>query len=175
MTINSLLDKLFRRHNKELLAFAQRQSSLITAEDIAQEAFLRLLQHPDLASIENPRAYLFKTAANLSKNLYEYDQVRHRYHNDQAIDADSMPSLSSGPDTTLAAQQQLEYFVAILGQLPEIYQHAFVLHKFDALSYPQVGEALGISAKSAQRYILKAWQHLLLNLDKEFFDENLTQ
>jgi len=171
MTWHYLLDKLFRKHNRELLAFAARQASPHSAEDIAQEAFLRLMNHPDLAAIDNPRAYLFKTAANLSRNLYDYDQVRQRYHSEQPVDAESLPSSAPSLDTAIAAQQQLERFLAVLGQLPEVCQHAFVLNKFDGLSYAEVAEALGISAKSAQRYVLKAWQHVLQNLGEEFFGD----
>lgn len=174
MTWQHLLDKLFRKHNRELLVFAERQTSAQAAEDLAQEAFLRLMNHPDLASIDNPRAYLFKTVANLSKNLYDYDQVRRRHHADEVIDADQVPAPAPSLEAEVAARQQLERFLAVLGELPEACQHAFVLSKFDGLGYPQVGEALGISAKTAQRYVLKAWQHLLRGLDDEFFDRDLT-
>jgi RNA polymerase sigma-70 factor (ECF subfamily) len=60
-------------------------------------------------------------------------------------------------------------------QLPEVVQHAFILSKLDGLSYPDVAEALGISSKSAQRYVLKAWQHLIQHLGHDFLGDNLTR
>ena len=174
MTINGLLDKLFRRHKKELLAFAERQGNACIAEDITQESFLRLMQHPDLASIENPRAYLFKTVANLSKNAYDYEQVRMRYLPDEPIELNHVSSPLPALESTIAAQQQLERFIAIMTLLPEPVQHAFILSKLDGLTYAEVAEALGISSKSAQRYVFKAWQHLIQHLDNDFLDDNLT-
>jgi RNA polymerase sigma-70 factor (ECF subfamily) len=58
--------------------------------------------------------------------------------------------------------------------LPEAYQHAFILNKFEGLSYQEVAVSLAISSKSAQRYIIKAWQHLLQHLGDDFFDDDLT-
>jgi RNA polymerase sigma-70 factor (ECF subfamily) len=174
MHINGLFDILFRRHSKELLAFAKRQLSYNVAEDIVQEAYLRLMQHPDLASIQNPRAYLFKTTANLSNNLYDYDQVRLRHHSDEPIDLDTLISPLPGPEVTTNSLQHIEQFLSVLGQLPEVCQHAFILNRFDGLSYQEVAVSLSISSKSSQRYVLKAWQHLIQHLGDEFFDDDLT-
>ncbi|PKD41001.1 RNA polymerase subunit sigma-24 [Methylomonas sp. Kb3] len=173
--MNTLLDKLFRRHGKELLAFAERQSNVTIAEDITQEAFLRLMQHPNLPAIENHRAYLFKTAANLSKNAYDHEQVRLRYTPDELVELEQLVCQLPAPETTVAIQQQLERFLSVLLQLPEVVQHAFILSKLDGLSYPDVAEALGISSKSAQRYVLKAWQHLIQHLGHDFLGDNLTR
>lgn len=174
MTINGLLDKLFRRHKQELLAFAERQGNARIAEDITQESFLRLMHHPDLASIDNPRAYLFKTIANLSKNAYDHEQVRMRYLPDEPIELHQIVSPAPTLESTLEAHQQLERFIEIMSLLPEVVQHAFILSKLDGLTYTEVAYALGISSKSAQRYVFKAWQHLIQHLDKDFLDDNLT-
>jgi RNA polymerase sigma-70 factor (ECF subfamily) len=132
------------------------------------------MQHPDLASIENPRAYLFKTVANLSKNAYDYEQVRMRFLPDEPIELNHVSSPLPALESTIAAQQQLERFIAIMTLLPEPVQHAFILSKLDGLTYAEVAEALGISSKSAQRYVFKAWQHLIQHLDNDFLDDNLT-
>jgi RNA polymerase sigma factor (sigma-70 family) len=174
MRINGLFDILFRRHSKELLAFAERQLSYNVAEDIVQEAYLRLMQHPDLTSIQNPRAYLFKTTANLSNNQYAYDQVRLRHHSDEAIDLDTLISPLPGPEGATNSRQHIEKFLSVLGQLPEACQQAFILNRFEGLSYQEVALSLGISCKSSQRYVLRAWQHLLQHLGDEFFDDDLT-
>lgn len=172
--MNSLLDLLFRRHNKELLAFAERQPIGHAAEDIVQEAFIRLMQHPDPTSIENPRAYLFKTTANLSANQYQYDQVRNRRHSEEPIDPETLTSPLPGPDALIDGNLRVEKFMAVLEQLPEVCQHAFILHRLEDLSYAEVGKSLGISAKTAQRYVLKVWQHCIHHLADELFDDDLS-
>ena len=92
------------------------------------------MQHPNLAAIENHRAYLFKTAANLSKNAYDHEQVRLRYKPDEPIELDQLVCPLPALESTIAGQQQVERFLSILTQLPEVVQHAFILSKLDGLT-----------------------------------------
>jgi DNA-directed RNA polymerase specialized sigma24 family protein len=48
---HDLLNNLFHHQGKELLAFAGWRAGDFSAEELVQEAYLRLLQHPELASI----------------------------------------------------------------------------------------------------------------------------
>lgn len=163
-SIRGLFDVLFRRHSGELLNFAERQMGGDDAEDIVQEAYLRFFQHPDPSSIENPRAYLYKTTANLGKNRFRAESVRRGAAHEEAVDPDSLASSAPEPEAVTDGVIRLERFVEVLDELPEMHRHAFVLHKMEHLSYAEVAEALGISPKTAQRYILKAWQHCLMRL-----------
>lgn len=158
---NRLIDFLFRRHGKELLAFAGQRSGSEVAEDLVQEAYLRLLQHPDPESIENPRAYLFRVTTNLGINHFHHERIRCNGANEPAIDPDTLISSLPGPESATEGALQIEQFLAILDDLPEACRDAFILHKLDGLTYPQVAKALGVSSKTAQRYIEKAWQHCL--------------
>jgi DNA-directed RNA polymerase specialized sigma24 family protein len=59
--------RLFREHNAALLRFAAaRLGSEHEAREVAQEAYVRLLQLDRRQTIGFLRAYLFKTAANLA-------------------------------------------------------------------------------------------------------------
>jgi RNA polymerase sigma factor (sigma-70 family) len=167
-----LLDLLFRRHGKELLAFAERHTAGNGAEDLVQEAYIRLLRHPDPASIVNPRAYLYKVISNLGNDLFSYNQVRARHHCDETIDLDTLISSFPEPFTIIDNNLHLEQFLTVLAELPELCQHAFILNKLDGLNYTEVAKSLGISTKTAQRYILKAWQHCLNRLGDNSFGDH---
>lgn len=67
---NPLLDFLFIRHREELVVFAEQKNNSQNAEDLVQEAYLRLLQHGDIQSIDNHRAYLYKVTANIGVDQY---------------------------------------------------------------------------------------------------------
>lgn len=166
--ISSLLDMLFRQHNKELLSFAQRQPASHAAEDVTQEAYLRLMQHPNPSVIDNHRAYLFKTVSNVSINQYRYDQVRAKYHITDVVDIDTIVSSEPLPETHIDGILGIEKFIAALDELPTIYQHAFILSKLDGLAYDDVASSLGISTKTAQRYVLKVFQHCMRSLQNDF-------
>lgn len=78
------IDQLFRQHNATLVSFlTARLRSEAEAHEVAQEAYVRMLQleHPGVVSFQ--RAYLFKVAANLA-----IDRLRQRT-------ADAAPSTLS--------------------------------------------------------------------------------
>ena len=158
------LDVLFRCHGKELLAFAGRRSGDDSAEDLVQDAYLRLLEHPEPESIGNPRAYLYKITANLGINDFHRRRIRSGEAGEPPVDPDTLISPQPSPEDATDGAIRCDRFLAVLDDLPEACRDAFILHKLDGLTYPQVAEALGVSPKTAQRYIAKAWQHCVSKL-----------
>ena len=65
----SALATLFLENNRSLCAYLRvRVASPHEAEDIAQEAYARLLEHDQPRAISFLRAYLFKVAANIASD-----------------------------------------------------------------------------------------------------------
>ena len=61
------LSALFEEHQEPLVRFLTlRLGNAEDAAEIAQEAYLRLMKVERLEELENPRGYLFRTAANLA-------------------------------------------------------------------------------------------------------------
>lgn len=165
-SIRLLFDRLFRRHRNDLLRFSQRQGHGAEAEDLVQDAFLHLLEQPEAEAIQNPTAYLYRSTRNLGTNHYRWEQVRGLHGGSEPVDPDSLSSQAPGPEAAAAGAAELERMLAVLDQLPELQRHAFLLHRLDGLSYGEVGKALGVSAKSAQRYVQKAFEHCLRQLGR---------
>ncbi|WGS83841.1 sigma-70 family RNA polymerase sigma factor [Methylomonas sp. UP202] len=167
MNIDRLLDKLFRRHNQELLHFASQRAGT-AAEDVVQEAYARFLQHPDPASIENPRAFLFRTTSNLTVDYHRRRVLEARYQPDAAapdFDFEMAVADVAGndplPETQASQHQELAALRAVLDELPELTRHAFMLNRIEGLSHAEIGARLGISARSSERYVGIALRHLL--------------
>jgi len=168
MAINKLLDKLFRQHNHELLFFATQRAGN-AGEDIVQEAYLRLLRHPNPESIENVRAFLFRTTSNLSVDYHRRQMLESRYQTeltaDIEADADTEPNRLSvsfpAPEAQINRQQELELLREMLKELPEITRYAFMLNRIEGLSHTEIGKRLGISARTSERYAVVAMRHLL--------------
>src|SRR3546814_7937484 len=59
-------DRLYRREHQRLLRYAGQKIGPEDASDVAQDAFMRLLDGELFAKVENPRAYLTRIARNLS-------------------------------------------------------------------------------------------------------------
>lgn len=123
--------------------------------DIAQESFARLAAVDDLAAIDDPRAFLYRVADNLAADAYDHQQVRARY-SEPAIDPDTLPSPSPGPEAAADCHRRLERVGRALSQLPDLYRFAFLLNRIEGLTYAEVAGRLGISEKTVERYIKKA-------------------
>ncbi len=126
------------------------------AQDLAQEAYLRLLRVERGDLVRNPQAYLYRIASNL---VYEF-RLRERQ---QAVTFDSLAQehaaehpLDLRPDEInerIIAEEQLE---AVLMRLPPAYRAILLLRKHEGRSYPQIAETLGISVHTVKKYLARA-------------------
>jgi len=167
-TRKRFFDFLFRTHGKELLAFAWQHSGCQNAEDLVQEAYLRLLQHPSPEQIENPRAFLYKTTLNLSIDYHRRQTTRERFHCLESKLQEEIESIidhKTSPEDNLANCQELEQFNQLLMSLPELTRYAFILHRLEGLSHLEVAQRLGISIRNSERRVKEATHHILNSLN----------
>ncbi|MGQ0591984.1 MAG: RNA polymerase sigma factor [Gammaproteobacteria bacterium] len=154
----SFLDTLFRRHAGEVQSFAQRRVGIQDAEDLLQDAYVRLLQHPDPISIENPRAYLYQVSANLATDHDRARAVRARHH--RATEAvEQIASPVPGPDAQTAHHERLRHIANAMAQLPEPCRTAFVWCRIEGYSYTEVARRLGISESMVAKHLDRAMRH----------------
>lgn len=151
-----LLDKLFRRHRMELVNFANSRVDQLDAEDLVQEAYLRLLQHPDYATIHNPRAYLYKIIANLGFDYHRRTSVHHQHLAIDDIEPDNLVSPLPSLETLADGQLLLNRCLVALDDLPTVYRHVFLLNRIDGLSHKEIAEALSVPQRTVERYCAKA-------------------
>jgi len=69
---------LYQAHAHELHEFARHRAGRQEAEDVVQNAYLHLLQRGTAATLEYPRAYLFRIAANLAVDLARKTNTKSR-------------------------------------------------------------------------------------------------
>lgn len=168
MPKHRLLDKLFRRHSMELVTFAHSRVGQLEGEDIVQEAYLRLLQHPDYVTIHNPRAYLYKVIANLGFDYHRREVARSQIIVTEEIEPDRMISPLPAPEVLTDGKLLLKKCLIALETLPEVYRHVFLLHRIDGLSHKEIAKALSVPQRTVERYCAKALAHCFANT---FHDE----
>lgn len=157
---------LFQKHSRDLLCFLRTRLRAQEVEDVAQRTYLQLLQHPNPAEIRDPQAYLFRTASNMA-----IDYIRERHVRTRDVEPDAEPegivSSAPNPEQIVDGELSLKQFLTVLGGLPPACQHAFLLNRIDGLTHAQIAGRLGISKKTAERYILKAFQKCLDEIDRQ--------
>ena len=163
----SSLAKLIADHYSSLTVFFRRRiPQPAEAEDLVQEAYLRLIrtdQRGESETIHNPEAYLFTVATNLVR---EHAVLKRRAALNVDVDAVA-PEWLAVEDTTAAtldSSSRLRQIAAVLAELSPGQRAAMVLHYRDGLTYPQVAERLSTSVHMVKKHIAKALVACRMNL-----------
>ena len=108
------------------------------AEDIAQDAFIKILERWDsVREMENPSGYLYRTAMNRFRNEYRRTAIGLR----RAV------GLAPDPDVFEAVDDR-DLAVKSLGRLPTRQRAALVLTEGLGFSGEETGRILGIKAST---------------------------
>ena len=163
---DKFLRALFERHGTVLRRFlSSRFGDDANVDDIAQEAWIRMhrVQHPE--RLDNARAFLFQTAANLAvDHLRRVDFERAHFTPDLDGLSDSVEGHLS-PERTLDAEQQLELVDQAIRELPSRCRQAFVMHRTRDMTYPEIAGQLGVSTSMVEKYIIQALKHCRRRLE----------
>ena len=65
---NDAVRILYENHASELDAFARQRVGATDSRDVVHDAYLRLMNYADEATLENPRAYLYRVTANAAND-----------------------------------------------------------------------------------------------------------
>lgn len=151
------------QYYRELVSFlSARMGSRQAAEDVAHDAFLRVLQRTGSAPIEHPRAFLYRIALNLVVDRHRRQRVRQTEPLDVLEVEDCSVSMQLQHD--LQSAQRLSLMQKALAELSQPCRESFLLRKLDGLSHQQVAERLGISRSVVEKHIVIAMKHCRLRM-----------
>jgi RNA polymerase sigma-70 factor (ECF subfamily) len=125
------------------------------AQDLAQEAYLRLLRVDRAELVRQPRAYLYRIAVNLVSEFRLRSQREPIAYDSETLDALAEIAGAEAPGEVerAAEAQQIEGF---LEQLPPLYRAILLLRKRDGLSYQEIAQQLDISVHTVKKYLARA-------------------
>jgi RNA polymerase sigma-70 factor (ECF subfamily) len=156
-TSRSRLDQFVRRYYAPLASFFRRRTrQTADVEDLVQQVFLRLSQHPNVDAIENPDAYIFQTAANALTDHVRRKSIHARYFDDSATEESLEWGSDVSPERVLQGNQSVLQLAGALRALPERTRDVFVLRCFEGLKHVEVARLLGISVRSSEKHFAKA-------------------
>ncbi|NOZ43357.1 MAG: sigma-70 family RNA polymerase sigma factor [Alphaproteobacteria bacterium] len=158
------IEQMYQDNHEGFLRFLmQKTRNTDDAHDVLQEAFQKLITRDGLGDMENPRAYLYRTATNIiidrrRKGQHHKKYIREVTNGVQAGTASLAAAIP--PDRQVAARQELAMLDQALNDLPEKCRRTFLLHREQYLKYSEIAEKLQISVSMVEKYMIQALKHL---------------
>jgi RNA polymerase sigma-70 factor, ECF subfamily len=161
---------LFSRHAKALVSFAYRfVRNRDTAEELAQEVFLRVHDAASSYRVEAKfTTWLYRIATNVCLNELRRPRFRAAHESLDVLageDPDTRPAdladkKALSPEAELGRRDLARQIARALERLPEKQRAAFVLNKYQELSYLEVAEAMNTSEKAVKSLIHRAKERI---------------
>jgi len=144
--------EVFHTHAQKLRNFIYAKSgNLQLAEDLAQEAFLRLWKKCAQVTFEKATSFLFTVAHNLF-----LDNVRH-----QKVVLDfrkKQPQSRAGesPEFLFEMKEFKSKLEKTINNMPEGSRVVFLMNRIEKMTYQEIADRLGISKKAVEKRMHRA-------------------
>lgn len=148
------VETLFREHNQTLVRFlAARLSSDAEAKEVAQEAYVRLLQLDQPKAVGFLRAFLFKTASNIAT---DYLRRRRLARTVQSADPFSFDVDRLTPEDYVASKEEVGIVSRCLKELAPRCRQVVLLSRIEGKSSSEIAAELGMSTRMVRKYVAQA-------------------
>lgn len=148
--------EVYRSSYQELVRFLHRKVwDGERAQELAQETFARALSHDP----ENPRAWLFRVAANLANDEVRLVVRRKRHLTLLKQESERAESAIPTPDDTLEERERMERVRMVLERLSERDRDVLLLWN-SGLSYAEIAEQTGLARGAVSTTLARALQRM---------------
>lgn len=128
------------------------------AEDVVQDAYLKLSESKIEADIRQPVSYLFRLVRNLAIDRARRLALEVRRGADAEVPI-AAPAPDPSPEETLAARDMLRALERALRELPDRTRLVFEMSRVSGYSTEQIAQALGISVSLVYLLLRDAMTH----------------
>ena len=134
-------------------ALMRRGRSSPDADDLVQEAWVRLACYEREQTVSRPEAFLMRTALNLS-----VDAHRARVNHGEEVLLDEVVLVDSAPgaEAVVLARERLARLSLCLGRLNEKTRDIFLSHRVDGMTYQEIARRHALSISTVEKHIAKA-------------------
>lgn len=142
-----------RPHEPMLRAWLNsRYSEQIDADDVVQEALIRVLRAWGEEDLKSPKAYFFAIARNLALDHIRRSKV---IFNESILNNEAMDLLDEAVsiEETVSRNHELEILTEAIQSLPERCRRVFTLSKVYGMTYNQIAEEMGITFNTVSAQI----------------------
>ena len=165
-------DLLLRRYRTPLVNFLYRMvRDSATAEDLAQEVFLRVYRaRKQYSPSAKFTTWLFRIATNLALNSIRDNRHRRMESSlDAPLDREEsapreLPSGDMRIDEHMMDRDRCDFIRRAISALPEKQRVAVLLHKYEEMDYGEIARILECSESALKSLLFRAYETLRVEL-----------
>lgn len=129
-------------------------------DDLVQEVYYRLLRQTSLDHIEDPRAYMYRTARNIMLEQIRKNRVV-SITTVQNIDELGSIDIAPSPEQAVSARRELARVMGFIEALPARCRAVFELRKVHGLSQAETARRLSLSENIIEKETAKGLSLIL--------------
>ena len=126
------------------------------AEEVAHDAFEKLLRQVEHENIKDLRRFFFTMANRMALDALRRREVQGRFLREQPVDDQQDLHTQDDPERILLGRERLSIVQRVLAALPRKTQHVFLLHRFEGYTYAEIARQVGLSQKSVEYHMNRA-------------------
>ena len=157
-------EQVFHRYTPKLLSFIKKitRNDSLSAE-LIQETFMRLwMKREQLKDIENPSAWIYRIASNLSLNYLQKQSNRK-----QLLYKMAPVENAASPEDLIDVKELNQIIKEAIDQLPERRQEVYRLSREAGLSHQQIADKLNISVNTVKNQIVTSLKFIQQSINKQ--------
>jgi RNA polymerase sigma factor (sigma-70 family) len=145
--------------------FRRRVRNDAEIEDLVQDVFARMVARDSPEPVEHLGGYVLKTASSVLADRARRGSSRGAGLH-VAFDSELHGEDEIDPARLLGGKEELRAVTAALLSLPERTRTVFILRRLEGQSYRDIATQLGISVSAVEKHMVRAIQHLSLEMEK---------
>jgi len=159
-----VFDTIFMENFQRVRNFIYYKSGDIeTAEDIAQDAFLKVWEMRDKINRITVKQLLYTIANNIFINTMKQKQLAYKFSNQILNDR-----YIESPEFLMEVKEFDDRLQKTIAGLQEKSRVVFLMNRIDQMTYGEIAVNLGISVKAVEKRMKKALEYLRQRIEQKF-------
>lgn len=151
---NGAFDAFYRAENARIVGYFRQRVGWELAPDLAQDAFLRVLRSGPFERIDNPQAYLTRTARNLliERARRQKPEQSVMFPLDEGRDAPVLPEQT----WQIEARDVQRVYRQALREMPHRTRRMFLMHRLRQMTYTEIAQRFCLSDQGVEYHMMRA-------------------
>jgi len=154
------VSRLQRTYGAQLVRFLERMlGRRDLAEDVAQEAYIKLIRLSRPSEVHSPRAYLFDVATKLALDRLRQKRAEAAAMAGEPAEMNDVPDESPRPERRVLLDEAMQRLNRIIEELQPSLRHVLVMRYVTQMPRQEIADKLHISVGAVEQRLTRALTH----------------